>query len=729
MKQKHRFPQFDMALVWMLLMLLSVQTASADPPVATSSNYRLFRDVEASTGAISSISYKMIGIAGEPSALDQVTSSSYKLRPDYNFEVSSVPPPPPPPPPSADPPAPPTGLSVLSFTGSEILIQWGDNSDNEDGFIIERTDSMSPWARVTVTGADAATYTDTTVRCSWQYSYRVCSYNAGGNSEYAVIAKIITADCPPYDPLPSSISLDGETGAGCGGTITVPENQPVGTFIGNLSAEDATPGGDTHTYALFAPQGVLGCNLSFSIRGNSLYTAKPFDYEMKKSCRIWIQTHDAHSNLKTCHYDVTVTDVPEAPYDLILKNYNGVSENMPAGTAVGTFFTKDDDGDTGHTYELVPGEGDTDNGLFTVSGDTLKTNTVLDYEAGAVLSILVRTYDRSGAAFAKQFTITVKDEADPPVISETDDLSTDDEIAVKANFTVSDQDTSVSSLTLSAESDNPDLLPVANITFGSSGANRTITLTPVRGMSGTAEITVTVSDGYLTASTSFMLTVTTGESIRVMIRPESDSRGTAVPGEILGYIVDISNTGDKDAEEVVFMLPVPANTTYVPDSADVQVSDIETSEVSQRSRVSPPEYDEELSQLEWTGDIPAGGQAEIVFDVTVNDDAETGDVITADGWSLFYDSDGDGENDISAEQEDDPDASENLPVRIEIPESECVKGDVNGDSVCDLEDAVMVLRTLIGIGTDAADSLCADVNRDGKTGLPELFFILNHIAG
>src|SRR5438552_14160765 len=73
--------------------------------------------------------------------------------------------------------------------------------------------------------------------------------------------------------------------------------------------------------------------------------------------------------------------------------------------------------------------------------------------------------------------------------------------------TVGDSQTAPGSLTLSGASSNPTLVPVANIVFGGSGANRTVTVTPALNQTGTATITVTVSDGSLTASQSFALTV------------------------------------------------------------------------------------------------------------------------------------------------------------------------------------------------------------------------------
>jgi len=60
---------------------------------------------------------------------------------------------------------------------------------------------------------------------------------------------------------------------------------------------------------------------------------------------------------------------------------------------------------------------------------------------------------------------------------------------------------------LQAESSNPALVPITSIAFGGTGANRTLTITPFSGRSGDADITITVSDGEATASTTFLLTV------------------------------------------------------------------------------------------------------------------------------------------------------------------------------------------------------------------------------
>ena len=59
-----------------------------------------------------------------------------------------------------------------------------------------------------------------------------------------------------------------------------------------------------------------------------------------------------------------------------------------------------------------------------------------------------------------------------------------------------------------ANSSNTNLVPNANITLGGSGTNRALMITPATNQFGATLITLTVSDGLLSNSTSFVLTVT-----------------------------------------------------------------------------------------------------------------------------------------------------------------------------------------------------------------------------
>src|SRR5205823_3033154 len=155
-------------------------------------------------------------------------------------------------------------------------------------------------------------------------------------------------------------------------------------------------------------------------------------------------------------------------------------------------------------------------------------------------TITVTVSDGSLTA-SDSFVLTVNATANTaPTISSIADRSTSQNIpTAPIAFTVGDAQTAAGSLILSSTSSNPALIPVANIVFGGSGANRTVTVTPALNQTGTATITVTVSDGSLTASKSFVLTVnapanTAPTNPIIPVLPTSQNTATAPTAPTLG---------------------------------------------------------------------------------------------------------------------------------------------------------------------------------------------------
>ena len=77
-------------------------------------------------------------------------------------------------------------------------------------------------------------------------------------------------------------------------------------------------------------------------------------------------------------------------------------------------------------------------------------------------------------------------------------------------FKVSDTVTAASQLTVTRSSSNPTLIPTANLVLAGNDQNRNLIITPAAGQSGTAIITLSVSDGSLSSTTSFSVTVAAG---------------------------------------------------------------------------------------------------------------------------------------------------------------------------------------------------------------------------
>lgn len=79
------------------------------------------------------------------------------------------------------PPAAPSNLYLKGKRG-KVELSWTDNSDNEDGFRIYRGLTSTSLVLVATVGANVTSYDDTGLAYKTTYYYKVCSYNANGES-------------------------------------------------------------------------------------------------------------------------------------------------------------------------------------------------------------------------------------------------------------------------------------------------------------------------------------------------------------------------------------------------------------------------------------------------------------------------------------------------------------------------------------------------------------------
>ncbi len=122
--------------------------------------------------------------------------------------------------------------------------------------------------------------------------------------------------------------------------------------------------------------------------------------------------------------------------------------------------------------------------------------------------ITITVTDVGGLTASESFDVTITAVNDAPTISDLADQSTRVSVSTQSiGFTVDDVDNAASTLIVSATSSDQTLVPDANLTLGGSEASRTITVAPIAGQVGTCTITVTVSDGTLSASDVFTITV------------------------------------------------------------------------------------------------------------------------------------------------------------------------------------------------------------------------------
>ena len=104
-------------------------------------------------------------------------------------------------------PAAPSNLTSTIVAPDIVELNWNDNSDNEDGFKVERKTGSGSYTQIDTSPMDWPKRSDTGLAAGKTYTYRVCAYNASGNSSYSNEVTVTTA---------------GETTTPPGGTTTPP---------------------------------------------------------------------------------------------------------------------------------------------------------------------------------------------------------------------------------------------------------------------------------------------------------------------------------------------------------------------------------------------------------------------------------------------------------------------------------------------------------------------------
>lgn len=87
----------------------------------------------------------------------------------------------------------PANLTVTAATSSsDIILNWTQNSTNEEGFRVERSVDNLSFAEIAATGINVINYLDQGLASSTSYYYRVRAFNLIGNSNYSNTASTTT---------------------------------------------------------------------------------------------------------------------------------------------------------------------------------------------------------------------------------------------------------------------------------------------------------------------------------------------------------------------------------------------------------------------------------------------------------------------------------------------------------------------------------------------------------
>jgi len=137
-------------------------------------------------------------------------------------------------------------------------------------------------------------------------------------------------------------------------------------------------------------------------------------------------------------------------------------------------------------------------------------------------TITVTVTDAGGLPASRNFTLTVNAVNDPPTITPIANQTAAAGVPTAAiPFTINDVDTPLTSLTLAKASTSTAVVPLNNIVLGGSGTERTVTITPAGGQTGSSTITLTVNGGGTPTSTSFTVMVNSPPTISNI--PDADT--------------------------------------------------------------------------------------------------------------------------------------------------------------------------------------------------------------
>lgn len=199
------------------------------------------------------------------------------------------------------PPAAPSELTATPVSATRVDLTWNDNSDNEEGFRIERASDSLSFVEIATVGLGVTIYRDEGVSMGGTYGYRVRSFNVAGLSEFS---NSVMATTPSIPAAPSDLSASFVSSTEVTMEWTDNSGNEDGFRIERCGPGD--PAGCTTGTPTYSEIAVVGPNVTI-FRDTGL-TELAYSYLVR-----------AYNALGTSHYDhgSAVLTTPERPSGLV----------------------------------------------------------------------------------------------------------------------------------------------------------------------------------------------------------------------------------------------------------------------------------------------------------------------------------------------------------------------------------------------------------------------------
>lgn len=168
-------------------------------------------------------------------------------------------------------PADPTDLTATAISSTQISLSWTDNSDNEEGFKIERAGQSMNWREIDSVGADTESYIDEDLTPSVTYFYRIRAYNSEGYSDYSNPDDAITLTEVNIPDAPTDLMAEAISDSRINLTWTDNSTNEEGFRIERTRGDLVVP---------FEEIGVVGANET-NYQDTGLLAATPYEYRMR----------------------------------------------------------------------------------------------------------------------------------------------------------------------------------------------------------------------------------------------------------------------------------------------------------------------------------------------------------------------------------------------------------------------------------------------------------------
>lgn len=280
-----------------------------------------------------------------------------------------------------------------------------------------------------------------------------------------------------------------------------------------------------------------------------------------------------------------VVDDVEGPRGGVINSWELSIRTHPAIAAIPDQTTEEDtplrltvslgDNQAGIPYTIATSHSGTPNVIDTItttrsgSGLTILITPVAD--AFGTNSVTVTVTDPDGTPTSSTFNFGVTPINDAPRFTPATIADKSTPAATPFTQTFSVVDPEGSTVTLTKQSSNPDLVPVSNITITGTAPNYTLTALPVGNMTGRTTITVTADDGHgQKQSLSFVLNVTPNVSFantgRIVINDNTTANPypsvinvSGVEGIVSGVSVILDGFTHQFPDDVDVLLVSPDN--------------------------------------------------------------------------------------------------------------------------------------------------------------------------